>query len=467
MTPLVFLDKNEQRNIDILQYMLDTDETIFELDILAEELNLSIYLLEKSITEINQDSLEYDMDECFSQVGQYVYTQKGMSRDTLVFLLTHYFEQSAAKVFFDTLLTEGKISFSSPSISTRFSRANFFKQKHTFETNINYFLSNRPTESEWRSFFYAIYKFFNTSPSLPHKDIPHMIHRIYSEYSGAIPNTPIMKQQLTSLLTISLYRNQHNHLLTEKEFWLKSFEPITQLNELLAPHVSADLTRESTFIAQRFLEEGLLTDKAFNTRLDIYDTRLWQNIYDASMFSMAKIFSDTNTSEYLYLLNKITNTIYVEAQKFEFNDNLHFSSSEYYFKSLYPLLHDNLEHLLNNVTRTHYLSQDRMNEIYFRVMSSILSSNLSIKSTDHVLICVAFSGGINTTRWIMQNITNLNYLNVTLTKDLTDDVDIYISDTPIKNSPMQQVVWIKPPTPNDWFLLGELITKVKQTKYQQ
>jgi hypothetical protein len=262
-------------------------------------------------------------------------------------------------------------------------------------------------------------------------------------------------------------QNQHGYHLTEKELWLKSFEQITQLNELLVTHISTDLIRETRFIAQRFLEEGLLTDHAFNTKLDVYHVQLWDNIYDAALFSMSRVFSDINTVEYLYMLNKITNTIYVESQKFEFNDDLHFSSSEYYFKSLYPLLHNNLAHLLNNVTSTHYLSHDRINEIYFRVMSSILSSNLPIKSSDNVLICVAFSGGVSTTRWIMQNIKNLNYLNVTLTNNLTDDVDIYISDTPIKNSPIKQILWIKPPTPNDWFLLGELITKVKQDKYQQ
>lgn len=465
MTPLIFLDKNEQEKVTILQHIISSEETIFNSEVLANELDLSTYLIEKGIHEINEDCKINNLIQCSSIIGQYIYVQKNLSRDTLIYLLTYYFNNSASKIFFDTLLKAGKITFSNPEIAQKFSRANFFKLKKIFEENISFFVKHRATEYEWRSLLYSIYKFFNTMPDVETHNLNNIIDIIYSKYGENIPDTPSMRQQILSILTISYFRGQNGYVLAKNDFWLNSLPEIDQLSNVLNKYFFNEISNESRFIVQRFLEEGLLTEPILNQMLDVDDNSLWLNIYEATSFSFTRVFLDNSSTEYSNLLNKITNIIYIESNKFEFADDLHFSSSEYYFKSMYPFLHNNLHQLLSKLTNKVELSEHRINEIYFRIMSNILASNLTIKSSDHVLICVSFSGNINITRWIMKSIENLNYLNISLTQNLTNDVDIYISDNPIKDSSFSQIVWVKPPSPRDWFILGELITSIKQNKY--
>ncbi|MFT8668543.1 MAG: hypothetical protein ABF778_02205 [Liquorilactobacillus hordei] len=96
----------------------------------------------------------------------------------------------------------------------------------------------------------------------------------------------------------------------------------------------------------------------------------------------------------------------------------------------------------------------------------MLTSEIPFSLKDRVILCIDFSGGPYVNSYILSLFKSYVNINVDVSNVLTSETDLYLSDQYIEYQLINQVIWLKPPTPLDWAELGEKIVEIKQRKYQ-
>lgn len=103
---------------------------------------------------------------------------------------------------------------------------------------------------------------------------------------------------------------------------------------------------------------------------------------------------------------------------------------------------------------------------YFNMMTSMLASKIPFTKNDKITLCIDFSGGPHVNSYILSLFKSYVNINVDVSNILTSKTDLYLSDQYIEYQLIDQVIWLKPPTPLDWAELGEKIVEIKHQKYQ-
>jgi len=83
---------------------------------------------------------------------------------------------------------------------------------------------------------------------------------------------------------------------------------------------------------------------------------------------------------------------------------------------------------------------------------------------EKVHICVDFSEGPLYTDYIFDLLQTYNTGNLVLTRHLSAQTDIYLSDFYTSSVKQQQLVWRNPPQTQDWVLLENLVNNVRKKK---
>lgn len=83
-----------------------------------------------------------------------------------------------------------------------------------------------------------------------------------------------------------------------------------------------------------------------------------------------------------------------------------------------------------------------------------------------VKVCIDFSLGKNYNQFIYRNIQTFDFINIEISHQLTEDIDILLCDYPISglHQDTKVIVWSAPPTAGDWAKFGRCIATAKGKK---
>jgi hypothetical protein len=194
----------------------------------------------------------------------------------------------------------------------------------------------------------------------------------------------------------------------------------------------------ATTISQKFIEM-LLAKEVLTEETDITTTSLYKQ---------------------LLAVNLQFTTFYVEPTTFISSNQVSF------FRDLYPtfdlIIRDFLGVIKSMISFD--LSDRMIVNLYFSYMFCLINAIPTTSMKDRVFICVDFSEGRLYTNYVVKSLKAFNHAHIVIQKQITDETDIYISDFRSLQVTAPQVIWLDPPTSQDWSELADIILEIKHER---
>lgn len=110
-------------------------------------------------------------------------------------------------------------------------------------------------------------------------------------------------------------------------------------------------------------------------------------------------------------------------------------------------------------------SHQERNKLYYDYLFFLITQISVEELEEPVFICIDFSHGSSYNAYIQMMLRSLQSMNICYENKLSTKTQIYLSDFLIDNLPCLQMIWKRPPTPDDWAEFGHLLIKVKGDAY--
>ncbi len=104
--------------------------------------------------------------------------------------------------------------------------------------------------------------------------------------------------------------------------------------------------------------------------------------------------------------------------------------------------------------------------MYYDYLFFLITQIAVEKLKDPVFICIDFSHSSIYKKYIQTMLSSLQSMNICYEEKLSTKTQIYLSDFFIDTLPCYQVVWKRPPTPEDWSDFSHLLLTVKGGNYE-
>ncbi|MGM0124812.1 hypothetical protein IGI37_002206 [Enterococcus sp. AZ194] len=140
----------------------------------------------------------------------------------------------------------------------------------------------------------------------------------------------------------------------------------------------------------------------------------------------------------------------------------------HYFQEVNPKLDSIVKNFLDTLEgRKLFFDEAEMSKLYYDYLFLLVTKLPISKIEQPLYICIDFSHGENYNQYIQLMLSSLQSMNIKYEEKITRQTDIYISDCLIHQKGYKQLIWKKPPTPDDWRDLGELLVELKGAKAER
>lgn len=480
----LFFEKNDQISFALLQSFARSGRYIITQEEILRNLNVSEYKLSQVIINLNND-----LTQLASPVGKASITSldnRLYRGNNITTTLIHqvrlmYLERSSLFALFAYNLLaankESKITFRKKNY---ISKTKFYAGQSEIQdilTHSNFYKSHsliKSTEYMTRlkvfEFFYTVFN--GIASPFPEMDVKvnNLIINIQSQFNFVIK--PVQKIKLEIFMKI----------------WLLRFINDCVIEESIIPEENI-----STETQHHLKSIGISINKSFNIELPknelIYLYAFLvvqqylpgvQEVFDRSHFPLPYQMTDNlikiiyskkelikveeldikKISDSLNAINLRFFTFYVEPTSF-----ICFKKIEY-FKKNYPVFHMIADQFIQSLklNKTLNLDQRELSSLYTDYIYTLCASISQALIYEKVHICVDFSEGPLYTDYIFDLLQTYNTGNLVLTRHLSAQTDIYLSDFYTSSVKQQQLVWRNPPQTQDWVLLENLVNNVRKKK---
>ncbi|MCM0583143.1 hypothetical protein H9L19_07965 [Weissella diestrammenae] len=94
----------------------------------------------------------------------------------------------------------------------------------------------------------------------------------------------------------------------------------------------------------------------------------------------------------------------------------------------------------------------------------LLEQNELLPEKNNISVYLSFSAGTALTEWLATQIRSFQWMDVEVTND-PNLADIILSDYMFTDETKKRtIIWLEPPTPEDWYLFGEQVIEIKKDK---
>ena len=454
------LNDFERDKINLFTRILDNPNREIELRNLQESMSMSRYKVANLL-----ESLNYDIKLLTEYSGMIINAHtvipaKNFSRHTLSMMKKYYFELSPMRVLMIEVLDEGNFpSFQKIEVKYSWPKTFFYQQKNKYDKLYEEFSNVRQVdeESDLRYFIYNSFAFFGAFPA----KLEHLNMR-NNKNLQSISNTQKFKAEL--MLWIVEKRVLSKKIISEESLVISNELADSSLLTFL-PITKKKLQRETLFVIQFYYYAGImnvgeLTAAAFKKE----ERENFSEITQTFLNGIEELLREKNNyqDEITKLCNEISSQVILDRICFIQTDQ--FSLNIQYFADVYPFLNNRVSRIVDELEQ-HWMIPDKK-RAYFNIITSMLTSEIPFSLKDRVILCIDFSGGPYVNSYILSLFKSYVNINVDVSNVLTSETDLYLSDQYIEYQLINQVIWLKPPTPLDWAELGEKIVEIKQRKYQ-
>lgn len=183
-----------------------------------------------------------------------------------------------------------------------------------------------------------------------------------------------------------------------------------------------------------------------------------KQLTDKSVLTADTDIMATGLYEQLLAVDLQFTTFYVEPTTFISPKQISF------FKTLYPTFDLLIRNFLSTLKQrvSFELSERMVVNLYFSYMFCLINTIPTTNIKDRVFICVDFSEGALYTNYVIRSLQAFDHAHIVIQRQLTDETNIYISDFRSMAVTVPQIIWLDPPTSQDWSELADVILDIKR-----
>lgn len=467
-----FLEDKERIKLAILRYIELKDRSI-EVRELASFIEVTETRLKKFIDELNNELYQFESNAHIHSDGVIVHPINIDYSIVKKFRLSYYKEAPTFllfKAFIEENMTVKEFSirhyFALPTVYLRQRTIKKFLSKHNLEIKNGKVVGN---ETIIRNLIFSVFFDIYNGIELPFtEEIRNQIKSL-SEYLTFLFHLRLSKTEqvkLNLLIGILICREKNGFSLSKEEdfFIFLTSSDIQLVIDKIADFLSIeDETKKCIEI--RYLL-GFLKSLGVDEVPVVIQASKFEDIDEISINLASKITSELKINEHKNRISFENKLIALNRyrQIFDFTLSSFASSNQRdYFLESYPKLSKAVTRALTICKeQLHFSDETIVNQLFFEYVFLLINHFAFIEIP--VYVCVDFSLGNLYTNFIQNQIQGFKNLNIIVENRLTSKTDIFVSDSVIENLSITQIIWKRPPTPNDWEVFGDAIIDVKRQR---
>lgn len=463
----------------LLQYLELNKNAYCSIDQLGDILEISRYKLEKYLQELQSELAENHYDATVELLETGEIEVHRLTHAIVKKMRLYLVERSLSYQIFHRYVTK-ETSLDRQIEELHVSRSStyrLYKRLKTQLTDEGFQLKKNQLvgdESTIRSFLFGLYyEMFNGLASPFDEEIQQQAKELfrYLEHYLNLSLPKTKEHKLLFFLSIALIRMQKKHSMAEALIEYEENAATAYLTKWLEQHVSltpeemrreiaalllfcqmmeVDLQQELTFIA---CEETQQAESLVDEFLHY--------LADHSRFEINQLKEDTALTSGLLRINR-------RWLIYHFRETTFVTKIQRrYFQEINPKLDELIQDFIEKIAqRGLFHSDQERNKLYYDYLFFLITRISVEKLEDPVYICIDFSHGSSYNEYIQTMLRSLQSMNICYEEKLSTKTQIYLSDFLIDRLPCQQMIWKRPPTPEDWAEFGHLLLTVKGGAYE-
>ncbi|MGC6768117.1 helix-turn-helix domain-containing protein [Enterococcus sp. LJL51] len=463
----------------ILQYLELNKSFYCSLDQICDLLEISRYKIEKYIHELKEEMNNAQFTDIIDLMDTGEIVVHDLSHKTVKKMRVLFIERSLSFQIFHRYVTK-EVSLDKQIEALHVSRSSTYRlyqklKNQLSEENIQ-IKKNRLVGSEFglRSFLFGIYyELFNGLKDPFPEEIKQLSRELFQHlvhYKNLVlPKTK--EHKLRFMIELWLIRLSHGHFVSDAYISVGDSELVNYLSKWLNKHFSLEegiMEKERTYL--------LLFLKTLYEELDEPITYLEskQEIEARQITEELLLFIAKNSSFEIDILlqdNDLTKGLLAINRKWL---NYHFRESTFvtkvqrrYFQEINPKLDKMIQQFIQQIEqRQLFESAQEKNKLYYDYLFFLITKISVEKLEEAVYICIDFSHGKHYNDYIKMMLGSLQSAHIQYEERLSTRTQMYLSDFLIDKLPCHQIIWKRPPTPEDWAEFGKILLKVKGESYE-
>lgn len=471
------LSKDGKRKYQFLRFLEEATDLSALNSTIQDRLDLSNFLFNKTIDELNTDFDAFQLNDYFSletdaQLTRLV--ENGQATSDI--LLEHYLKESMSFQILADLFTETYTSTHEFALNhfTSYSRVysrtlELKKMFKPLDVTVNKKYQVTGNEETIRFVYTRLFSF-----AFPKE---------YAFYDEALKQTLVqtgdviveqfgnmgkhLEYKLNHFLAVSMYREKLGyHLADYSENKEKVFQSLSQtfqaeydfLSELGLPQL---VTKEvfCFLYTHSCFNEAKLSDLVVGKRIERLNGRFLTEFEDR----LGKL----NPEPLQAVKNELTR---IHFEVIYFPINLFYSYERFdvtFFEESYLEFFDFCREYLMDEAFIHKEGFEGIRPYLFYHYLMILVSQVSLEAiSPEIVVCIDFSFGQQYNLFIEKNLAFFVSLNLTITNTYSDQVDVVITNLNelYASYDVKSVIWLDPPRPSDWANLANVVNDVRIEK---
>ena len=340
-----------------------------------------------------------------------------------------------------------------------------------FQLKKNQLIGN---EFSIRSFLFGLYyEIFNGLTSPFDEEIQKQAKEIfrYLEHYLNLSLPKTKEHKFLFYMSVALIRLKKGHGIADNYIdyqenaateylskWLDNHFTLTQVEKrreiaallLFCQMMEVDLQQELQFIKQ---------DE--NQQAEVLVEEFLQYLANHSRFELARLKEDRSLVAGLLRINR-------KWLIYHFRETTFVTKIQRrYFQEINPKLDELIQDFIERIGQQGlFHSEQERNKLYYDYLFFLITKISVEELEDPVYICIDFSHGSSYNEYIQTMLRSLQSMNICYEEKLSTKTQIYLSDFLIDTLPCHQMIWKRPPTPEDWAEFGHLLLTVKGDAYE-
>lgn len=468
------LMESDRYKFYLLQYLELNKSFYCSVEQISDLLEISRYRLEKYLQEL--------MDELKRQTlpGEIKVMENGeiqisdLSHATVKKMRLFFIEKSQSFQIFHQYVTKEK-SLDTQIEELHLSRSSTYRLYKKLKIQLQdegiRIRKNKLVGSEFviRSFLLDIYyEIFNGLKNPFDETIQNqtkeLIHYLIYHLNFSLPKT--QEHKLLFFISVWLIRIRNGHYVNEVfieyqdnsltdylDRWIGSYAEMTE--EERRKEISGLLLFLQTI--EVVLDSPIyFVDRIENRQAQKVTTDFLQYLADHSAFTMSGLMKNQKLHSGLLEINR-------RWLIYHFRETTFVTKVQrQYFQEINPELDRIIQGFIEKIDEQNMLlTEQEKNKLYYDYLF-FLMGEISVKQLEEpVFVCIDFSHGSNYNQYIQTMLSSLQSMNICYEQKLSTKTQIYLSDFLIDKLPCHQIIWRRPPTPEDWSEFGQMLLNVK------
>ncbi|MGG5317729.1 helix-turn-helix domain-containing protein [Enterococcus sp. AZ072] len=469
-----FLMEEDRYKLYLLQYLELNKSFYCSIEQISDLLELSRYKVEKYLNELKDDLREQALPGEIEVIESGEIRISELSHMIVKKMRLFFIEKSRSFQIFHQYVTKEKsldLQIEELHLSRSSTYRLYKKLKILLKEEGIQIRKNQLVGSEFviRSFllnvYYEIFNgLHNPFDEIIQNQTKELIHYLYHYLNLSLPKT--QEHKLLFFISIWLIRIKNGHCIDEVFIEYQDNSLTRYLYKWLNNHT--ELTKENQqkeiaglLLFLQTIEVVLDPPICFVERKEDQQARkladdFLQHLANHSVFTFSYLIQNNKLNLGLLTINR-------RWLIYHFRETTFVTKVQRrYFQEINPKLDRIIQQFIEKVDRQELFHTElEKNKLYYDYLFFLMGEISVEELEDPVFVCIDFSHGSNYNQYIQKILSSLQSMNICYEQKLSAKTQIYLSDFLINKLPCHQMIWRRPPTPEDWSEFGQLLLDVK------